>query len=45
MNSNQAAHMVLDFKDTATKDQAGKGIVHIYAGAKWGWQMRPAQPS
>jgi hypothetical protein len=27
-------------QDTRTKDAAGKDIVHIFGGLKWGWQMR-----
>ena len=29
--------------DTGRKDHAGKGIVDIYGGIKWGWQVAPAQ--
>jgi hypothetical protein len=32
-------------KDTGRKDHAGKGIVDIYGGIKWGWQVQPVQPS
>lgn len=31
--------------DTGRKDHAGKGIVDIYGGVKWGWQIQPVQPS
>jgi hypothetical protein len=31
--------------DTERKDQAGKGIIDIYGGVKWGWQVQPVQPS
>jgi len=27
-------------QDTGIKDAAGKGIVKIFAGVKWGWQVR-----
>lgn len=29
--------------DTGRKDHAGKGIIEIYGGIKWGWQVAPAQ--
>lgn len=31
--------------DTRRKDHAGKGIINIYGGVKWGWQVRPANPA
>jgi hypothetical protein len=27
--------------DTGRKDHAGKGIIDIYGGVKWGWQLQP----
>ena len=27
-------------QDTRTKDTAGKDVVNIFGGLKWGWQMR-----
>jgi hypothetical protein len=29
--------------DTGRKDHAGKGIIDIYGGVKWGWQVQAAQ--
>jgi hypothetical protein len=29
-------------QDTGIKDAAGKGIINIYGGVKWGWQVQPA---
>jgi hypothetical protein len=29
--------------DTGRKDRAGKGIIDIYGGIKWGWQVQAAQ--
>jgi hypothetical protein len=29
--------------DTGRKDRAGKGIVDIYGGIKWGWEVQAAQ--
>lgn len=29
-------------QDTGVKDAAGKGIINIYGGVKWGWQVQPA---
>jgi hypothetical protein len=29
--------------DTGKKEHAGKGIIEIYGGIKWGWQVAPAQ--
>jgi hypothetical protein len=31
--------------DTGRKDHAGKGIINILAGVKWGWQVAPAPAS
>jgi hypothetical protein len=31
--------------DTGRKDKAGKGIIDIYGGVKWGMQVQPMQPS
>jgi hypothetical protein len=31
--------------DTGRKDHAGKGIIDIYGGVKWGWHVQPVQPS
>jgi hypothetical protein len=31
--------------DTRRTDHAGKGIIDIYGGVKWGWQLQPVQPS
>jgi hypothetical protein len=31
--------------DTGRKDHAGKGVIDIYGGVKWGWQVQPTQPS
>lgn len=28
-------------RDTGIKDAAGKGIINVYGGAKWGWQVQP----
>ncbi len=27
--------------DTGRKDRAGKSIIDIYGGVKWGWQVQP----
>jgi hypothetical protein len=27
-------------QDTRTKDKAGKDIVNVFGGVKWGWQMK-----
>ena len=29
-------------QDTGIKNAAGKGIINIYGGVKWGWQVQPA---
>jgi hypothetical protein len=29
-------------QDNGIKDAAGKGIINIYGGVKWGWQVQPA---
>lgn len=29
--------------DTGRSDWLGKGIIDVYGGVKWGWQVRPAQ--
>jgi hypothetical protein len=31
--------------DTGVKDAAGKGIVNIFGGVKWGWQVRLTSPA
>jgi hypothetical protein len=30
-------------RDTGRKDHAGKRIIAIYGGIKWGWQVQAAQ--
>jgi hypothetical protein len=30
-------------RDTLTNDAAGKGIIDVYGGIKWGWQVRAVQ--
>lgn len=29
-------------QDTGIRDAAGKGIVNVFGGVKWGWQVRSA---
>ena len=31
-------------QDTGTKDAAGKDVVNIFGGIKWGWQVHEVQP-
>jgi hypothetical protein len=31
--------------DTGRKDRAGKGIIDIYGGVKWGMQLKPVHSS
>lgn len=30
-------------RDTGRKDRPGKGIIDVYGGIKWGWQVQPAE--
>jgi hypothetical protein len=30
-------------RDTGREDRAGRSIIEVYGGVKWGWQVRPAQ--
>ena len=32
-------------QDTGLKDHAGKDIIDIYGGVRWGRQVQPVQPS
>jgi dipeptidyl aminopeptidase/acylaminoacyl peptidase len=51
MNNSQPAHLVLDYRPsqwtgwewgkTIGGHHAGKGIIDIYGGVKWGWQLQP----
>jgi hypothetical protein len=47
-----ADHLVVDYlpsqptglvHDTGRKDRAGKGIIDISGGIKWGWRVQPAR--
>jgi hypothetical protein len=31
--------------DSGRQDHAGKGVIDIYSGVKWGWQVQPVQRS
>ena len=41
--ANQEIFETFLVHDTGRKDRAGKGIIDIYGGIKWGWHVRAAQ--
>jgi hypothetical protein len=40
---NQEMFETFLVRDTGRKDHAGKRIIDIYGGIKWGWQVQAAQ--
>ena len=41
--ANQEMFETFLVRDTRRKDRAGKGIIDIYGGIKWGWRVQAAQ--
>jgi hypothetical protein len=41
--ANQEMFETFLVRDTGRKDRAGKGIIDIYGGIKWGWRVQAAQ--
>lgn len=41
--ANQEMFETFLVRDTRRKDRAGKGIIDIYGGIKWGWRVHAAQ--